>query len=85
MIGGDTSFLGGLLVRVECVRCDLNLRNGRRHKMSGVECLDCGQQIKHVGDGVWIDHTQGDCCFETNEVHRPKKIKGEEHESPSST
>ena len=53
--------------------------------MSGVECVDCGQQIKHVGDGVWIDHTQGDCCFETNEVHRPKKIKGEEHESPSST
>ena len=35
------------------------------------ECRDCGLPIKHVGDGVWIDHTQGDCCWQTNEPHRP--------------
>ena len=39
------------------------------------ECRDCGLTVKHVGDGVWIDHTQGDCCWQTNEPHRPDEDK----------
>jgi hypothetical protein len=35
------------------------------------KCRDCNQTIKYVGDGVWIDHTQGDCCPQTNESHNP--------------
>jgi hypothetical protein len=34
-------------------------------------CVDCGLQIKHVGDNVWIDNAQGDGCASTNETHRP--------------
>ena len=36
-------------------------------------CVDCGLQIKHVGENVWIDNTQGDCCYVTNETHRPQE------------
>ena len=35
------------------------------------ECRDCGLTVKHAGNGVWIDHTQNDCCWQTNEPHRP--------------
>ena len=34
-------------------------------------CKDCGQVIKHCGQGVWIDDTQGDCCYVTDRSHRP--------------
>jgi len=34
-------------------------------------CKDCGQVIKHAGNNVWIDHTQGDCCYVTDKSHRP--------------
>ena len=40
------------------------------------ECRDCGTEIKHVGDGVWIDNTKGDCCWETDECHRPRHEPG---------
>ena len=36
-------------------------------------CVDCGLQIKHVGENVWIDNTQGDCCYVTDETHRPQE------------
>lgn len=36
-----------------------------------ITCKDCGQVIKHAGNNVWIDHTQGDCCYITNESHQP--------------
>ena len=36
-------------------------------------CVDCGLQIKHVGDNVWIDNAQGDGCASTNETHRPQE------------
>lgn len=33
-------------------------------------CLDCGTDLFYVGDHIWIDKSQGDCCWETNEPHR---------------
>ena len=36
-------------------------------------CIDCKQQFKHVGNNVWVDDTDGDCFFETNEIHRLNK------------
>ena len=35
------------------------------------ECRDCDLTIKHVGDGVWIDYTQSDSCWQTDKPHRP--------------
>ena len=34
-------------------------------------CNTCNQTIKHVGDGVWIDYMQSDCCPQTSELHNP--------------
>jgi len=40
------------------------------------KCQSCRTEIKHVGDGVWIDSTQGDCCWVTNEPHLPRHEPG---------
>jgi hypothetical protein len=36
-------------------------------------CGNCGSVIKHVGDGVWIDNMQGECCRLTEKTHYPQE------------
>jgi len=40
-------------------------------------CETCGLIIKHVGDDVWIDNIQGECCRTTSKPHQPVPLSKE--------
>lgn len=39
-------------------------------------CADCEVQIWADECGSWVDETGGDCCWETDGVHRPRPVPG---------